>query len=328
MNGILNVATKIVAFADSTASSNPRQRFFDWTRDISGTPAKDPKSEGHQIEPLATKVIFDGTRSTTIDGTTSFSLALLPVDGAIRYRVSHTAGTAPGLRTPRNLTPNGMELVFAVNANATVTLTSDAPLFGAVQPGDGVFIPHTTTGDVANVISAVNAGYWQALAVTSSQNITLVRLAGEDFSAVAETVTLTADSQLRAYGPTGVQTGDSVDINAGFSATTQKTYEVTAVTDLFFEIVSTVPLPNETSIEPGALGMVFYTETKQFLYLEAQQECVVRVNGDTGNSQRVSPVEPGDGQKPGFYMRRGPTWALTVVNRSTSPLDVTVIHSE
>lgn len=327
MNGILNVSTKIVAFADPQVSSQPRLKFFDWYRDLSGITVRDPKSEGHILQAGESKTIFDGTRSTTIDGTTAFSVVLSPLDPS-RYRFTHTGGTSPGLRTSRSLTPTGIALTFAVNANATVTLTAASSLFGSVVAGDLIFIPHTTTGDAANVISVLNAGYWQVLSKTDNQNLVLIRLAGADFEAQNEVATPTSNSQVVAYGPTGVQIGDHVDINAGFNNATRQTYEIVAVTDTFFEVISTTPLPAEAGILPAAIGMIFYTDNKIFLYIEANQEIAVRTNGDTGNSQRIQPVEPNEPGKVGIYMRRGPTWSLVLVNRSSTAADVTVIHGE
>jgi hypothetical protein len=328
MIATLNTTVKILAFADATNNSNPRLRQVDWTRDISGVSVQDPKCESHNLLAGASKTIFDGTRTTTLDGTSAFSIALLNIEGASRYRITHTGGTSPTFRTGRSLTPTGMTLVWTVNANATVTLTSSAPLFGGVVAGDVVFVPHTTTGDSANVISVLNAGYWQVLAVSSTQNITLVRLAGQDFEGTTETTVITSNSQLRAFTAAGVQVGDDVDISAGFSTATQKTFSVLAVTDAFVEILSTTPLPAQTGITPSAGGMIFYTETKNFLYVESTQEVVLRLNGDTTNGTRVAPADASDPNAPGMYLKRGPTWSLVVVNRSTDAVDLTVIHSE
>jgi hypothetical protein len=327
MNATLNVVTKIIAFADAVINSNPRLRNVDWQRDLSGIAVADPKSEGHRILAGSSKLIFDGTRATTLDGTTAFSVSLLPVDGASRYRFTWTGGTNPTLRTGRSLTPTGISFTLTANANATLSVVTGSAVFGSVVAGDFVFIPHTTTGDSANVFSVVNAGYWQVLAVTSTTNITLIRLAGESFEGVTETVTPVSNSQFVAFSAAGVQVGDSVDITAGFSSSTQKTFIVASVTDSFFEVVSSAPLPNETGILPTAAGMIFYTDTKTFLYIEASQDICVRVNGDNGNSQRVGPVDASDPSKPGIYMRHGPTWSLTIVNRSSLPVDITVIHA-
>lgn len=329
MSAKLNFTAKILAFADSKDSNNPRLRYADWYRHIPSIEVGTVKGgENAIIEPGGSKTFFDGTRSTTIDGTTAFSIDLSPLDPS-RYRITHTAGTSPGFRASRNLTPSGIALTFTVNANATATLTSASAVFAAVQVADIVFVPNTSTGDSANVISAANSGYWQVLSTTSSTSITLIRFAGEDFSAQNEVVTPTSNAQLVAFGASGVQVGDSVDIAAGFATTTRRIFRVEAITDTFFEIISTTALPSQTAIIPGVSGLNFYTSSKQFMYLECNQECVVRVNGDTGNFQRVAPIDPSDPNKPGIYVRFGPTWSLTVVNRSAFPAEVTnLIYAE
>lgn len=327
MNGILNVVVKIIAFADQSINNNPRLKFFDWTRDISGIAVEDPKSEAYTVPAGSSQVIFDGTRTTTLDGTSAFTTALLSTDPS-RYRFTWVSGTNPTLRTGRGLTPSGIALTFTVNANSTMNLAAASSLFSGVVAGDFIFIPHTTTGDSANVISVLNAGYWKVLSYVDTQNLVLVRPDGEDFEGASEVVTPVSNSQLRAFSSAGVQVGDSVDITAGFSTATRRTFEVVAVTDAFFEVFSSSPVPAESAITPGATGMVFYSETKNFLYVESDQPIVVRANGDTGNTQRVDPVEAGDALRPGGYMKRGPCWSLTIVNRSTSDADITIIHSK
>ena len=328
MDGILNVATKIVAYGDSTTSSNPRLKYVDWMRNMTGIPVSNPQSKSYSIAPGGSKVVFDGTLSSSIDGTTAFSLALSTID-ASRYRITHTGGTAPGFRTGRGLSLSGVAVTFAVNSNGTVTVSvPTGPDFAAVQVGDEIFVPHTTTGDTANVLSVLNAGHWQVLGKLSNTNITLVRPVGQDFEAISQTVTLTANSQIRAYSASGLQVGNSICITAGFSLSTRKTYKVTDVTDLFVEFVSTAALPSESGVTPGAAGMVFFSESKSFLYVEANQECVVRVNGDTGNFQQLSPSDPSDENSVAPYSRRGPTWSLTIVNISPLTLNATVIDCE
>lgn len=329
MDSTLNVSTKILAFSDTgEITSNPRLKNVDWYRDISGMPVANPRSEGYSIAPGGSKTIFDGTFVSTIDGTTAFDLTLSPLDPS-RYRIAHSAGTAPGIRTGRGLALNGVSVTFTVNNNATMTVSVPAgPDFTAVQVGDSVFIPHTTTGDVSSPVSVLNAGYWEVLAKASSLNITLVRPSGTDFEGITQTVALTASSQLRAYSATGVQVGDSVDITAGFSLSTRKTFEIVAATDLFIEIISTTALAAQAGVLPGATGLVFFSTNKVFVYVEANQECAVRVNGDTGNYQRLSPPDASNALWPAQYMRRGPTWLLTIVNLSATTVSGLVVHAE
>lgn len=326
MNGTMNFTIKMVAYGDSSVSNNPRLKFVDWTRNLTSVPVSDPKTESHTLQPGQTKSLFDGSLASTIDGTTTFSIALSSAD-ATRYRISHTSGTAPGFRTGRGLTLNGVAVTFTVNANQTVTVTvPSGPDFTAVQVGDEVFIPHTTTGDTANVISVLNAGFWSVLGKASSTNITLVRSSGATFEAVTQTVTLTANSQFRAFSTSGLQVGDFIDITSGFHLSTRKTFQVLYVTDLFVEFVSTVALPAETGVVPTASGLVFFSECKRVVYVEADKDVVVRANGDNGSYQRLSPLDASTDVAP--FFRFGPTWSLSVVNASSDRVNVFFVHCE
>lgn len=328
MNFTLDVKTKILAYADSTASNNPRLRAADWYRETDGISVSDPKSESHVIDPNSTKLIFDGSRTLTADGSTTYSVSLSTLDPS-RYRFTHTGGTAPGFRTDRALALSGAALTFAVNANATVTLTTTGLFtFTGTVAGDIVFFPNTNTGDSASPVSVLNSGFWQVLAVVSSQNLSLARPSGEDFSAVGETQTLTSNTQMQAFSSSGVQAGDTMDVSAGFALGTLKTYYVSSVTAKFVEVVSTLPIAEQTGIVPGASGISFYTNNKRFLYIETDQEGAVRLNGDIGSTVRLAPLEAGNVDKPAMFMKLGPTWSLTIVNRSAVPMNALIIHCE
>jgi hypothetical protein len=329
-DSFLNVTTKILAYGDRQVNDNPRLKFVDWVRDTSGLVVRNPRSESYGIAPGATLVAFNGIRTTSLGSNTAFSVALSPLDPST-YRFTWTGGTNPTLRIDRGLTLNANTVTFAVLGNNTVNVSvpSDATFdFTGVVLGDVVFIPHITTGDTANVLSVLNSGYWTVLGVTDSKHISLARAANQTFEAVSESILLTSSSQFQAYSASGVQVGDKVDISLNFATSTQKTYDVTNVTSTFFEVSSTSPLPPETGITPTAAGMIFYTDAKRFLYLETDQETCIRLNGSTDNSQRISPVEPSNPDAPGVYLKNGPVWSLSVINRSSVTANVNVFHAE
>src|SRR5882672_1395392 len=115
MDATLNLFTKLLAFSDTQINSNPRLRAADWEREVGGIPVKDPDTKGHEIPVGSSKLIFDGTRTTTLDGTSSFSIALLSTDPSA-YRITFTGGTNPTFRTGRALTLNSCVLTFAVGS--------------------------------------------------------------------------------------------------------------------------------------------------------------------------------------------------------------------
>lgn len=328
MDAFLNVTMKLLAFGDKSLNSNPRLRYVDWNRDASGIQVRDPKAESHSIDPGATKLIFDGTRATTISGSSAFAVSLSPLDPS-RYRLTWTGGTNPTFRTDRSLALNGIAVTIAVQANSTIIMSVPAgPDFTGVNAGDTVFIPDASTGDTAGPFSPLNGGFWQVLAVLSSTSLSLARFAGVDFAATNEVVTVTSAPQLQAFSTAGVQVGDKVDISAGFATSTRKTFDVVAVTSTFIEVISTTALPPETGITPGTTGMIFYTDSKSVIYVEVDQEACIRLNGSTDNSQRLSPIEAGNPDRPAPYFKRGPAWSLSIVNRAPVTLNVVVIHAE
>ena len=319
-NAFLTLSTSVLAFGDAVANANPNYRFVDWKRLQSAIPVENPRSECLVLAAGETRAVFSGTRTTSIASNTQFVLAASILDPA-RYRFTHGTGTAPALRTPRALVTTAIALTFVANTNGTMTVTagSGSP-FSSVVVADIVFIPGPTTGDADAGFDTFNEGEWIVLG-QSSTVLTLVR--SGDFVGTSEVVTPATDAML-AYSPDGVQVGDEVDISAGFAASVQKTYEVAAVTATWFEVVSTTPLAAE-SATPGVAGIAFYSNGKRFLRVESDQDCVVRVNGDTGSTNRISPLTAG---AVGSYEKVGPSWSLTLVNRSTTSANVIVISVE
>lgn len=327
MDATLNLNAKLLAFYDKNVNSNPKLKPIDWDRQDCGIDVLNPVTTSYQLAVGATQTVLSGARTTTIDGTTTFSNTLLSIS-ASTYRIAATSGTAPGFRTGRGLTLSGATVTFAVQANNLVTLTVSGGSFAAVLSGDTIFCPNTTTGDTASPLSVLNSGTWQVLSKLSGTSLVITRLSGDTFEGVSESILLTGNTQLIAYSSDNVQIGDTVIISNGFSVVTQKDFIVTEVTDSFIQFESSLALPNEVGIQPGNAGMVFYTANKRMLYLEADQECVVRINGDTGNYQRVSPIEPGNIDRPGMFLKWGSVFALTVVNKSTAVLNLLVITAE
>lgn len=318
----LNLITHILAYDDTEAgtTNNPRRRIADWSRLFSNLSISKPKSNVFSVEPGQTLDLFSGVRATSIDGTTAFDVSLLPTGSSV-YRFTRSAGTNPNFRTPRTLGADATsQITVTINNNATAQfMASGGTLvnFSPVQVGDILRIAGITTGDAAGPFAALNEGYWVVLTVTAL-SVTCRRLAGASFLGAAETVTLGASfaTNFIAYSAAGVQLGDRMEITAGFSPVTQKTFTVSQAAPLFIEIVSAEPLPLENLVIPGISGMVFYTSAKRLVYLEVDQEAVIRVNGYTGNATRLSPFLAADPSLVASYQQVGNVYQLTIVNKS------------
>ncbi|MHA1860985.1 MAG: hypothetical protein ACTSVM_01635 [Candidatus Ranarchaeia archaeon] len=326
---LLNLITNLLAYDPINGeTNNPQQRIADWKRQFLNLPISNPKSDNVSIEPSETRSIFSGIRTTSLDGTTAFDVSLL-ANQTSTYRFAHSAGTAPGFRTARALSTDATsEITVTVNNNATAELEATGGTiasFAAVTVGDVLRISGATTGDVDGPFNDLNEGYWTVLSATATK-LTCKRPLAEGFSGSAESsILLGADfaTNFIVYSANGVQVGDSVEISAGFSSVTQKTFVVSQVTPLFFEVVSVEPLPLETAIVPGVAGMVFYTEAKRVIYLETDRNAEVRLNGASGSEVRMSPFISGDETKVAVYLQVGLVYSLEVVNRSdTAPMNV------
>ena len=327
MSSLLNVFTSILAYGDSSPSNNPRLRNVDWNQGFSGVLVENPLGQVISVLPGATLELFSGIRTTSIAGDTAFSIALNPVTDGV-YRVTRTAGTQPVFRTDRGLALSGDTVEVTINNNATAVfgITTGDFVAAGVVAGDTMLIPNTSTGDAANVLSESNSGLWTVLAV-AAKSLSVRRPAGVSFDGVAETVVLTASSQLQCFSAAGVQILDKIDISAGFSPVTRKTFVVSAVAPGWIEFVSGESLPLETGIIPGAAGVTFYTSAKRFLRIEVDQEAAIRFNGDTGNSNIVAPRTAATTDI-GWIEKWGTVYQLSVVNRSPDTLHLFLITAE
>lgn len=327
MDGTLKLISNALAYADLGETSNPTQKYFDWAGKRTYA-VENPQGVPHTIDPGATLSLFSGTRSLAVDNTTSFRLDLSLL-ASNRYRFTWTSGTDPVLRTARSLSLNSRAVTVTANANLTATFASQAGDWTAVQVGDVVFIPDPTTGDAQGPFNVLNTGYWSVLSVAGDgSSVQLARPSGTGFLAYAETATVTSNSQVLAFSAGGVQVGDSVNVNAGFTAPVLGTYEIVAVTSKWFEVLATAPLPSGVSASPGAAGIQIYTQAKRWVRFEADQACVIRLNGDTGNSNQLAPWQPADRAHTGGFEKAGPCWSAVVVNLSSMQLNLLFLSAE
>jgi len=331
MIGILNLLSSAVAYGDSVATSAPKRRFFDWSRNFQGIVVNNPKSEQYTIDPSSTLSIFNGSRTLTSDGTTAFAVTQSPLDPSI-YRFTVTAGTSPGFRTDRALNVAGaVSLTFAVNSNGSVSVTASpevvSTIFAAVQVGDTVLVPGLVTGDVTSPFDPMNSGQWIVLGV-ATRVLMLARPPNQIFSGANQVAAVTSNIQFSAFSAFGSQINDKVEISAGFSQSTQRSYTINNITPTYFEVVSTLPLALEAAILPGAAGLQIYKFSKRFLRVECDQEAAVQTNGDTGQLHRISPLVAGDPESMGWMEQWGPAWSLSVVNRSAAPMSVSIMSAE
>lgn len=323
IDATLTVLSKCLAYSDTSSQSNPKLRHFDWARSTESVAVRNPRNVPLTVEPQEEVTVFNGVRSTSIDGTTQMTLSLSPLSSS-RYRLSWDGvGTAPAFRTDRGLALSGTTVGIVVNPNATVTATSLTGGFAGVLAGDALFIPGPTTGDSATPFSPLNEGLWTVM-TASSTDLVMRRPTGTDFVGVAESVSVLSDLSMQAFSAAGVQIGDELDITAGFVASTRNTYEIVAVTPEWVEFTYTAPLAVESNVVVTATGVSVYSAAVRWARIESDQECAIRLNGDTGSYVRVSPCQG----TPGWFEKFGTVYSLKIVNLSGNTASVIVFSAE
>jgi WD40 repeat protein len=240
----------------------------------------------------------------------------------------YTVGTDAAFRVDRNLDLSSIQLTLVVQTNGSLKITAGTGTpFSSLQAGDEVFIPGTSTGDIAGAFNVLNEGFWSVLATGSSgANVTLIR--SGDFSGYGEVVTPSAPGQLIGFAADGVQEDDKIELSAGFAPAARRTFNLVAVTSKWVEFKSSTPLAAESGIAPGSSGIKFYTDEKRFVQIEVDQDATVRLNGDTGSTLKLSPWWAGDPKQVATMIKVGPVWSLKILNTSSQALHCKIISAE
>lgn len=324
----LTLVNKVLSYGDVSTTSNPDKVYCDVSYTINAD-VNNPKNEKFTLYPNETRLIFDGTVSTSINNSTEFTLSLSTLDNS-RYRFTYTGtGAAPAFRTDRVLTLSGVTLTLTANSNSTLTFAGSAGNFTSVAIGDVIFIPDTTTGDSASPFSGSNVGYWEVLSKNGTSSILqLSRPSGTGFTGASEVVVPSTNSQVQAFSSSGLQVGNKVTISLGFSSSIWRTYEIVAVNPSWFEVISVAVLPVSETAVPTTSGIKFYNNSKRYVKATADQECVIRTNDSTSDNEKLSPWIFGDSNNVAEYSRTGPTWNLTVINKSDEALNFLLISVE
>ena len=322
---ILNVVTHLMAYADTSGQTdNPRQRVFDWSRQFSGIEIANPASDHKLVPPNESFTIFDGSRPHSLNGTSVLDLTILPGDASL-YRLAVTAGPA-GFRVARGV--SGIAACpVTINNNVLAVFTFTAATLTGVVPGDIMRIKGEVTNDAGPfAFASVNAGDWKVIGV-SGVAVSCVRPTGESFSGLAETIA-DASADVKFFSAAGIQAGDKIDIAGSLSLVSQGRFVVQDVTANTVDFLSASPLPGETGVTYIPDSIAFFTQSKKLIYIEADQESAVQLDGDTGLKVRISPMNPGAPCLVGYFHKWGDTYKCVVVNRSVNSLNIKWITGE
>lgn len=321
---ILNVITQIIAYGDASVTDNPHQRSFDHTRRLQSLSIKNPRSDSVTVPSNSSYTVFDGIVSTgLLSGTTELSLSLVSSETSL-YVLEST--TASSFKTERSVS-GIVECVVFINNNVLGEFTFTGADLSSVQVGDLMRIKGQLTHESGPYsFNPLNSGLWRVVS-TSGSKVLATRLTGETFSGVNETVT-DASTDVIFYADDKVQKGHKIEITQGFSTVSQKIYEISDVTPTKIYLVSASPLPNESSITYTSGAIVIYRSSKKIVYLECDQDAIVRFNSDTSDSNKLNPITPGNKDLPAFIHKYGDVYSCTIVNKSVNPMNIKFFMGE
>ena len=205
---ILNIQINSIAYRDNKPSNNPSIRTFDYSYKLLGIAADRAESKDYSLAPGETRTIFNGTRTTAIDGTTAFDVSQ-PNPAVNTYRFTNSGGTSPAFRTDRLPgIDNTSEFSVAVNGPlstyTTTAVTGQVASFAGTAPG----VPNTV------VLNAVNSGTLGNSIVLNGTGIqgTAASFTGQ-VAGMTTNVTIT-DNNLGLAGNNTILVGDGVsDLN-------------------------------------------------------------------------------------------------------------------
>lgn len=329
MSSIISIITQLLSYSDQIGTTdNPNLRNFDWSRHINGLQVENPSSDKVTILPNQSKVLFDGIRPNPLDATSVLSLEYIET---CVYRLSVTTGSS-GFRTARILT-SITDCVVTINNNSVAKFVFTGASFPDTVAGDIMRIAGERTYDSAPYsFNSLNSGLWTIISI-SGNTIQAIRKTGESFEGSAEAVMAIPAGQVQIFSADGIQAGDKFEIKGAFSTASQRTYEVLCASPESIIFTSVVSLPEESGIaypDPIANGhsIVFYSNAKRIFYMEIDQDVIVRLNGETGDYNKVSPISVGSSSLVGYFHKFGLTYKAEIVNKSVNPVNVLYFVAE
>jgi hypothetical protein len=316
----ISILNYLNAYEDASPSNAPNRSFFRWTRDIKSIFCNNPTSLDLTLAPGETRELFSGMRTLTQDGTTQYSISLVPMT-TTEYQLTWSGGTNPTFRTARTTGANSStEVTVTVNSTVvTFTSTVGTPfnlISGGVVVGDYVII--------GNQFNPSNQGTWQIISMTNT-SFSVVNDLGVAEGPISLGVGYA--TQVQIFSAAGVQVGDTLVISGGFSPVTQGSYTITAVSSTYLQFSSVNPLPTEGPITTEDITIYFLA--KKLVYMESDQDVALTINGVSG-VYAINPLltcecasnRTLNQYTPGMFMQTSTIYSLSITNTSINTANV------
>jgi hypothetical protein len=312
----MNLQTHLNIYEDTNPTNNPTMNNVKWTLSTTGLDVSEPESKSLKLQAGETLNLFSGLVNISDDNTTTYNIAL-KAGTSNSYKISHNAGAAPIFRAARTtgadattqitVTKNGPILTFASTGGTALAL-----LLGGVLVGDEVRI--------GGNFNTSNKGKFKLIARTAT-SFQVENAAGQ----AEGPITLGVDfaTILEIFSSAGVQVGDKVELEDGFSSVTLGTYEITDVNPNYIIIYNIKSLPEETNINTE---LKIYNNSKKFLYVETNKKLSMLINGiSVGNIEQMN---AGTSLKKGIFMKSGSMYQASITNASSEEASVFFVSAE
>lgn len=309
----MNVINHILCYSDGIVTDSPHQRSWDGRLRLESIAVKNPYGNAKTLAPGESFALFQNEVGTSLNGTSTVQVLLASQADSV-YRLTATAGPS-GFRSAR--TPSAITACnVTVNNSSVAVFDFTGATLTSIVVGDIMQISGQITYAIGTfAFNPINAGIWKIIGISGTK-VSCTRLVGVSFSATVEAVLVVAGSDVQFYADDKIRPGMQFQVNGTFSQVTQKTYAVLSSTPTYIDFVSTDAIPEESSLTyiPGTI--VFYTGIKRMVYIDADQEVSVRFNDSTDDSNRITPIKPGDFYLRGFLNKMGNTYNCTIINKS------------
>ena len=302
----LNVNIGILAYEDSQATLQPQVRLADLKWSLLGLPTDNFRNLPISLAPGESLVVASTARGLSFNNVTQFVITKnndrMRISGSIGQRVSRDSGDSS---TAWSLTQNGVVTRLTASSGTI-------PDFTEVAVGDFV--------NMGSGFQPFNQG--QFLILSKGSNYI------EFQNPYAQPESNIVGSTLSIYSSGPVQVGDTLDItSAQFSFPNQGSFPVLEVTDLYIDVLNPKAFPQ--TVSGVSSGIAIYPYAYKWLGVAIDRRILVGLNGSSPSVLEVEPPMEGDiVNQPGFLLKRGKVFQVSVFNPGPTPAQGFLILAE
>lgn len=316
-DSILNITNHILCYSDPAVTDSPYQRDIDNRLRLESILVKNPQGSTKTLAPGESFKLFSSTVTTSLSPASTVSIAIASQTNSI-YRLT-SAGA--GFRTSRSV--SGINTCdVTINNSALAVFDFSGATLTSIIVGDLMRIKGPGLNDAGPyAFNPINSGIWKIIGVSGTK-ISAIRETGVAFEGIQETISTSTASDVQFFADDLVRPGQKMQISGTFSSVSHKTYEIISSTPTTIDFISTEAIPEESNLTYVASSITIYTSVKKMVSIECDQECSVRFNDATDDSNRITPLKSGDRYLKGYLSKMGDSYSCEIVNKSVNNCNI------